>query len=307
MPAAQFTLDEAAQRAGVDVEVARRSLRAVGLADREPQVPYLDERDVEGLRAFKALLDMGTPLDEMVAMGRAYGQAMSRLGDAEASIFRKYFLRPLLESGARPDQVAGVIEPIGENVLRMTDALLHNARRTHLATALREAAATGVRGGTERLAVAFVDLVGFSGLSGSLEDQSLSELVTAFEDLAGGACVDTGARMVKVIGDAVMLVSTQPERVLAAARHVVQGARHHAHLPAARAGIDIGETITLAGDYFGEPVNIAARMTAFAEPDSLAVSRAFKDAINDDNATPLGRHALKGVGEVEIFRIAVSS
>jgi len=301
----RFTLDEVARQASVDPRVARRIFRAIGMAERRADEAFLDEQDVAGLRAFHDLLELGTPMEEMIALSRAYGYAMSRIADAEAGVFRTYFVQPMVEGGLSQTELEERLERVGEMTLRLTDVLLHNTRRVHLAAALREVTAEAARGGAQRLAVAFVDLVDFSVASAELDRAALSAMISTFEDIAISACVDAGAHLVKVLGDGAMAVSAQPPRAFQAAEIMVRVAADEEGFPDARAGLDFGDVVSLGGDYFGTPVNRASRITAATAAGTIAMSAEFKAALGDGVATrELGRRALKGVGEVTLFAVA---
>jgi class 3 adenylate cyclase len=121
--------------------------------------------------------------------------------------------------------------------------------------------------------------------------------------LALTRCAEVGARVVKFIGDAVLFVSPEAHIVLEAAQAVVEGAGDDGVLPEARAGLDYGEVLPLEGDYFGNPVNVAARIVGVAMPSTVVVSKTFGQALGPaaEDFTPLGMRELKGVGERELL------
>jgi adenylate cyclase len=59
-----------------------------------------------------------------------------------------------------------------------------------------------------------------------------------------------------------------------------------------------------AGDYFGNPVNLASRVTGVARPGSVLCTREVRDAALDDFLwSAAGRHKLKGVaGPTPLYR-----
>ena len=65
---------------------------------------------------------------------------------------------------------------------------------------------------TARLAVGFVDLVGFTPLSSELPVAELAALVDEFEDQAFDLVADNDGRIVKFIGDEVMFVMLDVRR-----------------------------------------------------------------------------------------------
>ena len=72
-----------------------------------------------------------------------------------------------------------------------------------------------------------------------------------------------------------------------------------------RGGIASGEALPRAGDWYGRPVNLAARLTAFARRGSVVASREVRDAAGEAYSwSAVGRRRFKGVsGDVEVFRV----
>jgi adenylate cyclase len=112
-------------------------------------------------------------------------------------------------------------------------------------------------------------------------------------------------RFVKSIGDAVMLVCSQPLPLVVAALDLLAAAADD--LPPLRVGVATGFAVTRAGDWFGSPVNVASRVTAAAQPKAVLVDESTKDAIGnagDLDWTAIGARALKGVSdEVKLFAV----
>jgi adenylate cyclase len=75
-------------------------------------------------------------------------------------------------------------------------------------------------------------------------------------------------------------------------------------LPSLRAGIAFGPAMVRAGDYFGNSVNLASRVTGVARPGSVLCTREVRDATRDDfNWSAAGRHKLKGLSSaVPLYR-----
>ena len=146
--------------------------------------------------------------------------------------------------------------------------------------------------------------MGYSTLTTSLDVADLTALVSRFDELAVVGCLDAGARVVKLVGDAVLFVSPHASVALEAARAVVDSAEQDALLPSARAGLDFGDVVPLEGDYFGHPVNVAARVISIARPGTIVGSSAFSDALGRFRTSrALGPHDLKGVGRIEVFEL----
>lgn len=77
-------------------------------------------------------------------------------------------------------------------------------------------------------------------------------------------------------------------------------------MPSLRAGAALGEALARGGDWYGRPVNLAARITSFARPDSVVVDDQLKSGLEDDprfEFSSAGTHHFKGIkGEIPVHR-----
>lgn len=293
-----MTARQVAERAGVDLDTAKRTWRALGFPDADDDEVAFDERDLDSLRSLAALVSLGFPLEDLITMARTYGQAMSRIADAETRLFHQRFLA---ESESFDE---GALDSIVPQLLDLVGVTIENIHRRHLSSALRQLTQAEPAEGGPLLAVGFADLVDFSTISGDLPGGELGSLVGHFEELAIEVCTGTGVRLVKTIGDAVMFVSADAGAALSAAMEIVATAADDEVLPPARAGLDIGDALPLGGDYFGRPVNAAARITAYALPSTVVVSEGLLEHVEREmDISRIGRRKLKGVGEVSLFKV----
>ena len=113
-------------------------------------------------------------------------------------------------------------------------------------------------------------------------------------------------RFVKAIGDAVMLVSTDPGALLDAVLNLAHTAAGDG-LPPLGIGVTSGAAVTRGGDWFGSPVNLASRVTSASCPGSVVVTESTRDLVGNAAGfewTPIGTRQLKGVREaVNLFRL----
>ena len=75
--------------------------------------------------------------------------------------------------------------------------------------------------------------------------------------------------------------------------------------PAVHAGAAHGQALRRWGDYYGGPVNLAARLTERARPSSLITDAAIRERAGDDGFawSPAGVKRLKGMSEpTEVWR-----
>lgn len=84
-------------------------------------------------------------------------------------------------------------------------------------------------------------------------------------------------KLVKQIGDAVMLVAPGASELVATALALVE-ASDGEDLPALRAGIAFGPAVNRWGDWYGSSVDVASRLTERARPASVVVTEAVREA-----------------------------
>jgi adenylate cyclase len=115
-------------------------------------------------------------------------------------------------------------------------------------------------------------------LSEHLELSEVGRLLSRFEGVAFDAVTEAGGRVVKLIGDEAMFVCYVATAAVLAGLEILETADERG-LPAARAGISVGEVLQQGGDYFGPTVNLANRITASGEPGALLVDRRGMEAL----------------------------
>jgi adenylate cyclase len=117
--------------------------------------------------------------------------------------------------------------------------------------------------------------------------------------------VEPPVRLVKTIGDAVMLVSPEIPALLEAGLGLGEAAEAEGEdFPRLRVGVASGPAVARAGDWYGRPVNLASRITAIARPGSVLVTGEVRDAAADGFAwSSAGRRSVRGVdGPVRLYR-----
>ena len=164
--------------------------------------------------------------------------------------------------------------------------------------------ATMMDGPRQQRAVVLCDLSGYTRLSARDERQAML-LAALLQRLADTVVRENGGRVVKSMGDAVMMAF--PEAA-GATRAIL--ALHERFPPAAAAlgleplplhtGAHFGEVVeTHDGDLYGQTVNIAARVQGGAEAGEAMVSEAFAVASGCDAGAlrPIGERTFKNVPE----------
>jgi adenylate cyclase len=117
-------------------------------------------------------------------------------------------------------------------------------------------------------AIAFVDLAGYTELTARTGDERAAEFATLLHVVASRVAGASGGRVVKQLGDGVLLRFGSAAEAIAGVRELV-AAIPAAGLPDAHAGIAVGRFVVRDGDVFGHTVNLASRIAARALPGEV--------------------------------------
>lgn len=304
------TLAEASARTGLDEDLIDRIWDAVGMPhDGEPK---FHPDDIEALGEMAGALEAGFPLVAFLQAIRVYGQALRQLADAEARLFHLYVHEPLMESGRTGLEIAEEMRDMAGKLMPRMSEVIEFLHRKHLRRFLEHDVISHVESdlgesddaGRIRVAMAFVDLAGYTRFT---EEEGEEEAVGLVETFVSNveATLPTDVRVVKLMGDGVMLVGTDP---VSLTEWAVGFQELSPDRPRPRIGIHVGRPIYRDGDYFGSDVNLAARVTARALGGELLVTETVRDAASERSPQlefdPIGAVRLKGFqDEIELYRV----
>jgi adenylate cyclase len=153
--------------------------------------------------------------------------------------------------------------------------------------------------GRLRVAIAFADLAGYTRLTEEVGDEEAVSAVERFVEQVELSLPDE-ARIIKTIGDEVMIVGSDPGGLLDWAVHFQEEV---AERPLPRIGIHYGETLYRDGDYYGREVNQASRVAARAAGGEVLATRpVIEHAGPDLHVERIGEVRLKGFTDTtELF------
>jgi tetratricopeptide (TPR) repeat protein len=124
--------------------------------------------------------------------------------------------------------------------------------------------------------VYFADVVGYSRLSANDEDQAL-RIVHLFQEIVRTTVDAHHGRIVKFLGDGALVEFGSTDAAAHAAYSLLKGYVESSlaagHPSSLRIGLHLGEVVQEPdGDVYGEGVNLASRLQAYASPGELLVS-----------------------------------
>ncbi len=297
----ELSLEEVAEQAGLPVRILEEVLEVTGWHDR----PGYDQQDVEYASGIAELLDH-YPLGTVLRSLRIHHRSLGQIVVSDLGTVRDQVVDAALEAGVEPDELAERLGETADTLLPLVIGTLAEHYRHILIDLLdTEAVARGVEGGGEvELAVGFVDVVGYTTLSGQVDPGGLDRVLTSFEDLVDAAVNDTDdVMLVKFVGDAAMMVASDVAEVVETLLDLVEDRRRLAEAPR-RAGLSAGSVLVRGGDYYGPVANLAARLTDHANPWSLLASEDLEEALEDDfELTEIPEISVQGFGERRPLRV----
>jgi adenylate cyclase len=150
----------------------------------------------------------------------------------------------------------------------------------------------------DTLAVAFTDLENFSAFTAREGDEASCRFLSDHKRAVGPVVRSRGGRIVKQLGDGLLLTFPSAEAGVLAALELLDVEPEPLRL---RVGLHVGEVLVLPDrDVVGHVVNVAARVAESARGSEVLTTDAVRDAARELAGVSFGRsrrHALRGTNE----------
>jgi class 3 adenylate cyclase/YHS domain-containing protein len=151
----------------------------------------------------------------------------------------------------------------------------------------------------------FADLSGFTALTEAHGDEQAADLVATFVSAVSPLLATHNARLVKTIGDALMIDCSDAALAIRLGIRIVGEVGGQHGFPIVRVGMHTGPAAERDGDWFGATVNLASRISAVARGGEVVVSDTTRQAARDVPGIELherGPHSLRNtVAPVLLF------
>jgi adenylate cyclase len=305
------TFRQVSDRTGIPLELLTVIREAIGMAEPSPDdrlredemaiVPFIELQVSEGFQpaAIERLL-------------RVEGDSTRRIAEQEAAWWTSEVIERAAAAGAGPEGIGNAeltdrVAPLAEQAVL---AMYHAHQSRNWSSNIIEAfevrlAEAGIRSRLERLpAICFLDITGYTRLTQERGDDAAADLATTMARLVQRSSVQHGGKPIKWLGDGVMFYFIDPGPGVRAALEMVDGLAA-AGLPPAHVGLHAGPVLYQEGDYYGQTVNLTARIADYARPGEVLVTRAVSDASQEEGIAfaDVGPVELKGVsGTVHLLR-----
>ena len=298
------TFQQVSERTGIPLGLLTVVREAIGLAQPSPDdrlredemaiLPFLELQVAAGFRpiAIERLL-------------RVAGDSIRRITEAEAAWWYSEVIAPAMVAGHGAEEMADAeladrTSPLAEQaMLAMYHAQQARAWTANLIEGFELLLAkAGLHSRLERPpAICFLDITGYTRLTQERGDDAAADLAGTLARLVQRSSVQHGGKPIKWLGDGVMFYFRHVGPGVRSALEMVDGLRD-AGLPPAHVGLHAGPVLFQEGDYFGQTVNVSARIADYARPGEVLVSKAVADAAQEPGI------AYQDIGEVELKGVA---
>ena len=156
----------------------------------------------------------------------------------------------------------------------------------------------------------FMDLVGFTALTAEQGDDSAAEVALRLYSRVRRLLPAYRGEEIKTIGDAMMIRCEDPRRAVDLGVSISEQIGEASGFPPVRIGVHTGSAVSRGGDWYGNAVNVAARLCSAAGGGEVLVSDAAREAAGAPAHICFGArrlHWLKNVPEPVPARVAARS
>ena len=152
-------------------------------------------------------------------------------------------------------------------------------------------------GTTTDMAIVFTDLSGFTRYTAASGDEAATAMLAEHHRMVGPVIRSRGGRIVKRLGDGLLLAFPSSEAAVYACLELLPTAPNSLQL---RAGVHCGEVVATRDDVIGHVVNIAARVADSAHGNEVLVTSEVRKSVGELRGVTFSRlrkRSFKGVDE----------
>jgi len=297
------TFQQVSTRTGVPLSLLAVLRETVGFGPARPEDRVRSD-EIRVVPFLELQVRMGFDPVAIERLLRAIGDSTHRIAEAEAEWWRSQVATPRLAQGQQGNEMAAsetsgqLNDASKEALLAIWNAQQAQSWMSNIIEGFEYLLAReGIYQAPDRQpAICFLDITGYTRLTQEHGDRAAADLAESLARLVKRTSGDHGGRPVKWLGDGVMFYFRDPAESVEAALAMVDGISA-AGLPPAHVGLHAGPVVMQEGDYYGQTVNMAARIADYARPGEVLVSKAIVDLTANPaiRFTDIGDVELKGV------------
>ena len=147
------------------------------------------------------------------------------------------------------------------------------------------------------LAIVFTDLSGFTRYTADSGDEAATAMLTEHHRVVGPVIRSRGGRIVKRLGDGLLLAFPSSDAAVYASLELIPTAPESLRL---RAGVHCGEVVATRDDVIGHVVNVAARVADSAKGDEVLVTSNVRSSVGELRGVTFSRlrkRSFKGIDD----------
>ncbi len=287
---------------------------AFGIAEPDP-TSHLSVEDEAVIEDWAALIDATGQTDLTLGVLRQFGESGRRASVAALEAYAQVTEQMGPEFAGVPSQEVyeRVFLPWAK-AARSLPALAEWLTRHHMTRAIDDFSIRGTEQvlaesgyvperPTVEPAVAFLDLTGFTSLTHERGDAIAAEMAMRLADLASRAVATHRGRVVKLLGDGVLMQFPDVVEAVEASLDLMDRL-DASDLPPGHVGITQGPIVARDGDIFGRTVNLAARISDVTPSGELYIPASIGQALAGRfEVVPAGTVMLQGVGAVDLASV----
>jgi adenylate cyclase len=297
---ARHTLSAVARSSKLDTGFVRELMQAMGRPRPAPRARAFSDDDLEVVRVVRAFVNAGLPRADLLEVARVLSLGMSQTADA----MRRAAGNALLNAGDSEFTVGLRYMEAVDRLAPLIPSLLGSELRVHLRHGLRDQTITdaerqaGQLDGTQEIAVGFADLVDYTRLGESLPPEDVGRIAGRLVEICTQE-MRAPVTLVKMIGDAAMFVSPEPQPLIDTLQAIVERVAREDHgFPSIRVGVAYGPASNRAGDWFGSTVNLASRTADAARPGRILATEDVQTRAPANDWKRIRRlRSLKGIND----------
>ena len=308
------TFRQLSAQTGIPLELLLVVREAVGSAIPEPD-DLVREDELAVVPFLQVHVEQGMNPHATERLLRVMGDSLHRVAEQQADWWQNEVVVPLWQKGVKAGDIGDATAELGIRINIAYQQAFESIQHAQEARTWTGNILTGIELAMTQAglytrqdrppAMCFLDITGYTRLTQERGDEAAAELATTFSRMVQRTSAQYAGRAVKWLGDGVMFYFTDPGPGVVAALEMVEGAVE-AGLPPAHVGLHAGPVLFQEGDYFGQTVNLAARIADYARPGEVLVSQAVVDASAGSAAsfTEIGPVELKGVAQATLLHVA---
>jgi len=276
----KYDINDLAEQSGLSLKMVEDYWLWLGVPIHSIQGQMFTDFDIEALVDLKKLIESEQLGDTTIAsLVRSVGHTGERMASwqFEALVENTVQRLNITDAAARQivaerfPQIASELDKQAKHAYRVAATRVLQRNSEPLQEMNRSVSKRAADNLPTPWAVGFADIVGFTKRTASMQPERLATYIRDYETRTRDIVTSGGGRVVKMVGDAVLFLADTLEAGVPIALELADPNSSAMKETPMRVGMVWGQVVQRFGDVFGSRVNLAARLTDIATPNTLYV------------------------------------